>query len=195
MPLQNITRCCYEFLKCLCCSIAALKELKGQVWETIKFICWCGLGMAFNIWLCMAITGYSKVLNAAIFLFSFRAVTMLSYIHINIFQHIGLPMYTLKDRPRKIYQMSTGVLNLNSNVLHDWLFGHTLFYCHIEHHLFPTLSDNMVLKIRPLVKQFMLDHDLLYHERPYMERLWHFVEKYDELMVKAPPFTHFVGLQ
>lgn len=173
----------------------ALKELKGNVSHTVRFLFWSGLGFAFNIWLCMAVAGYTTILNAAIFLFCFRSVTMLQYIHINIFQHIGLPMYELKSRPRKIYQMSTGVLNLESNLVMDWIMGHTLYYCHIEHHLFPSLSDNMVLKIRPLVKQFMLDHGLLYQERSYTERLWHFVDKYDELMVKAPPFTHFVGLQ
>ena len=104
-------------------------------------------------------------------------------------------MYTLKDRPSKLYQMSTGVLNLNRNLYLDWIMGHTLVYCHIEHHLFPAYSDNMVLKIRPLVKQFMLEHGLPYTEKPYMERLSYFVDKYEDLMVKAPPFTHYVGLQ
>lgn len=143
----------------------------------------------------MAITGYTTVLSAALFMFAFRAVHTISYIHINIFQHIGLPMYVLKDRPSKLYQMSTGVLNLNRNMALDWMMGHTLVSCHVEHHLFPTLSDNMALKVRPLVKRFMLENGLAYHERQYAERFWHFLEKYEELMVKAPPFTHYVGLQ
>ena len=151
--------------------------------------------MTFNVYLIMKISGFTSILNAVMFLLGYRAVTSLSYIHINIFQHIGLPMYTLKDRPVKLYQMSTGVLNLHRNFYLDWIMGHALVYCHIEHHLFPTLSDNMVLKIRPVVKQFWLSNGLPYHERPYMERLRYFVDKYEELMVKAPPFTHYVGIQ
>ncbi|KAF6030903.1 FADS6 [Bugula neritina] len=143
----------------------------------------------------MKLTGYTSVFYTLLFMFSYRAVTMLAYIHINIFQHIGLPMYTLKDRPSKLYQMASGVLNLHRNPVLDWIMGHTLVYCHIEHHLFPTLSDCMVLKIRPLVKKYMLDNGLPYNERPYLETLSYFMEKYEELMVKAPPFSHYVGLQ
>ncbi|XP_067944600.1 fatty acid desaturase 6-like [Watersipora subatra] len=175
--------------------LVSLKELKGQVKETASFLFWMTVGFVANVALVMRISGYQTPLNAALFLFAFRAVTALHYVHINIFQHIGLPMYTLKDRPAKLYQMSTGVLNINRNVYLDWIMGHTLVYCHIEHHLFPNLSDCMVLKIRPIVKQFMLSNGLPYHEKPYMERLNYFVDKYEELMVKAPAFTHYVGLQ
>lgn len=43
--------------------------------------------------------------------------------------------------------MSHGVLNLPRNPLLDWTFGHSLINCHVEHHLFPSLSDNMCLKV------------------------------------------------
>lgn len=173
----------------------ALKHLRGRIAEAASFCFWAGTGLALNVFLIMRIAGYTSVLNAILFLLAYRALTSLSYIHINIFQHIGLPMYTLEDRPAKLYQMSTGVLNLYGNPILNWIMGHTLVFCHIEHHLFPSLSDNMALKVRPIVKQFLLDNGLPYHEKPYMERLSYFVDKYEELMVKAPPFTHYVGLQ
>jgi len=169
-------------------------ELKGQWLERCKLLMSVSLGLTFHVYLNMAIAGFNSILSATIFLFVYRAVTMLPYIHVNIFQHIGLPMYTLKDRPAKIYQMATGCLNLNRNIILDWILGHTLVYCHIEHHLFPTLTDSMVLKIRPIVKRFLLEHGLPYNEKSYMNRLKFFVDKYETIMEKAPPITHFVGL-
>lgn len=66
-------------------------------------------------------------------------------------QHIGLPMFSPNCRPKRIYQMSHGVLNLPRNLLLDWTFGHSLINCHVEHHLFPSLSDNMCLKVTMLL--------------------------------------------
>lgn len=43
--------------------------------------------------------------------------------------------------------MTHGVLNLPRNLVLDWTFGHSLINCHVEHHLFPFLSDNMCLKV------------------------------------------------
>lgn len=63
-------------------------------------------------------------------------------------KHIGLPMFSSACRPKRIYQMTHGVLNLPRNPLLDWTFGHSLINCHVEHHLFPFLSDNMCLKVR-----------------------------------------------
>lgn len=65
-----------------------------------------------------------------------------------LLQHIGLPMFTADRKPKRIHLMSLGVLNLPRNALLDWSFGHSLISCHVEHHLFPNLSDNMCLKVR-----------------------------------------------
>lgn len=68
-----------------------------------------------------------------------------------LLQHIGLPMFAADQKPKRIQLMSLGVLNLPRNALLDWSFGHSLISCHVEHHLFPSLSDNMCLKVRPPV--------------------------------------------
>ena len=91
--------------------------------------------------------------------------------------------------------MSTGVLNLHPNLLLDLAFGHALTDCHVEHHLFPRLSDNMCVKIKPLVKDYLVSNGLPYQEASYWQRLKVFMARYDELMVNAPPIVHFVGLQ
>lgn len=43
--------------------------------------------------------------------------------------------------------MSLGVLNLPRLPVLDWAFGHSIVSCHVEHHFFPRLSDNMCLKV------------------------------------------------
>lgn len=43
--------------------------------------------------------------------------------------------------------MSLGVLNLLQLPVLDWVFGHSVVSCHVEHHFFPRLSDRMCLKV------------------------------------------------
>ncbi|KAF2980481.1 hypothetical protein EK904_006055 [Melospiza melodia maxima] len=124
-----------------------------------------------------------------------RSLLAHPYIHVNIFQHIGLPMFAADRKPRRIHLMSRGVLNLPRNPLLDWSFGHSLISCHVEHHLFPSLSDNMCLKIKPIVSQYLKQKKLPYNEDTYSSRLWLFLQRYEELMVHAPPITELVGIQ
>ena len=56
-------------------------------------------------------------------------------------------MFSPDKKPRRIHMMSLGVLNLPRLPVLDWAFGHSLISCHVEHHLFPRLSDNMCLKV------------------------------------------------
>lgn len=64
-----------------------------------------------------------------------------------LLQHIGLPMFSPDKKPRRIHMMTLGVLNLPRQPVLDWAFGHSLISCHVEHHLFPWLSDHMCLKV------------------------------------------------
>lgn len=56
-------------------------------------------------------------------------------------------MFSRDKKPRRIHMMSLGVLNLPRLPVLDWAFGHSIISCHVEHHLFPRLSDNMCLKV------------------------------------------------
>lgn len=64
-----------------------------------------------------------------------------------LLQHIGLAMFSPDKKPRRIHMMTLGVLNLPRQPVLDWAFGHSLISCHVEHHLFPWLSDHMCLKV------------------------------------------------
>lgn len=56
-------------------------------------------------------------------------------------------MFSRDKKPRRIHMMSLGVLNLPRLPVLDWAFGHSIISCHVEHHFFPRLSDNMCLKV------------------------------------------------
>ena len=152
-----------------------------------------GSGFAIAILLLMKVSCYS-LWGALLCTYIARGMFSIPLIHINIFQHIGLPMYSEKSRPVRIYQMATGCLNLPKHPVLSYAFGHSAVNCHVEHHLFPRLSDNMCLKIQPLVSKFLKEHGLPYNEDTYIGRLKHFLDNYETLMIKAPPVTHFVGL-
>ncbi|XP_076855915.1 fatty acid desaturase 6 isoform X6 [Brachyhypopomus gauderio] len=175
--------------------IVAMKQLKGQpLWVAVRtVVCVCvGVCAHYTLLRCVSELECSSAL--LVMLLS-RAMFSLPYIHVNIFQHIGLPMFSPTRRPKRIYQMSHGVLNLPRNPLLDWTFGHSLINCHVEHHLFPTLSDNMCLKVKPIVSQYLKAKSLPYQEDSYLSRLRLFFHKYQELMVFAPPITELVGVQ
>ena len=174
-------------------SVAGLVQ-KRALLQLMLYFAVSGAGLAAQIFLLMKVSKFSLG-GAFLCLYIARGILSIPYLHVNIFQHIGLPMYSKKSMPVRLYQMSSCVLNLPSNPILSYAFGHSIMNCHVEHHLFPKLSDNMCLKIKPVVSKFLKENGLPYHEDTYMGRLKYFLDQYDTLMVNAPPITHFVGIQ
>ncbi|XP_018544984.1 fatty acid desaturase 6 [Lates calcarifer] len=176
--------------------LVALAQLKGHsLAHIIRTILMVTLGLYSQYWLLIHVSGFKSPHSALLFMLICRAMFSVPYIHVNIFQHIGLPMFSPTRRPKRIYQMTHGVLNLPRNPVLDWTFGHSLINCHVEHHLFPFLSDNMCLKVKPVVSKYLTEKQLPYQEDSYLSRLNLFFNKYQELMVFAPPITELVGVQ
>nr|XP_046211301.1 fatty acid desaturase 6-like [Oncorhynchus gorbuscha] len=176
--------------------LVALGQLKDHsVSQALRTILMVFLGFYSQYWLLMRVSGFQCPYSSLLCMLLCRAMFSIPYIHVNIFQHIGLSMFSPTRRPKRIYQMTHGVLNLPRNPLLDWTFGHSLINCHVEHHLFPFLSDNMCLKVKPIVSQYLKEKALPYQEDTYRSRLQLFFHKYQELMVFAPPITELVGVQ
>ncbi|XP_060107916.1 fatty acid desaturase 6 [Heteronotia binoei] len=174
-------------------AIGLLKEVGLKT--AIRTVCCIFLGLYSHYWLLLNISEFQSAWSALSCMLLTRSLLAHPYIHVNIFQHIGLSMFAPDKKPKRIHMMSCGVLNLPRNALLDWSFGHSLISCHVEHHLFPTLSDNMCLKIKPIVSQYLKEKNLPYNEDSYLSRLTLFLNKYEELMVHAPPITELVGIQ
>ncbi|XP_042304145.1 fatty acid desaturase 6 [Sceloporus undulatus] len=176
--------------------LVAIGLLKEVEWKTaIRTLCCMFVGLYSHYWLLLNISGFQSLWSALCCMLITRSLLAHPYIHVNIFQHIGLPMFSADKKPKRIHMMTLGVLNLPRNPLLDWSFGHSLISCHVEHHLFPTLSDNMCLKIKPVVSQYLKEKKLPYNEDSYRSRLKLFLDKYEELMVHAPPISELVGIQ
>ncbi|XP_071429704.1 fatty acid desaturase 6 isoform X2 [Pithys albifrons albifrons] len=176
--------------------LVALGLLRNVEWKAaLRTVCCMFLGFYCHYWLLLHVSGFQSPWSALLCMLLTRSLLAHPYIHVNIFQHIGLPMFAPDRKPKRIHLMSLGVLNLPRNALLDWSFGHSLISCHVEHHLFPSLSDNMCLKIKPIVSQYLKQKKLPYNEDTYSSRLWLFLQRYEELMVHAPPITELVGIQ
>ncbi|XP_030195240.1 fatty acid desaturase 6 [Gadus morhua] len=176
--------------------LVALGELRNHsVFYALRTVLYISLGFYSQYWLLLNVSGFQSPSGALMCMMVCRAMFSLPYIHVNVFQHIGLPMFSAKQRPKRIFQMTHGVLNLPRNPLLDLVFGHSLISCHVEHHLFPFLSDHMCLKIKPIVSSYLKAKKLPYQEDRYLSRLRIIFDRYQELMVFAPPITQLVGFQ
>ncbi|KAJ8345894.1 hypothetical protein SKAU_G00300870 [Synaphobranchus kaupii] len=176
--------------------LVALSQIKDHsLVQAVRTVMMVLLGLYSQYWLLMSVSGFQSPARALLCMLLCRALYSLPYIHVNIFQHIGLPMFSPTRRPKRIHQMTHGVLNLPRNPVLDWTFGHSLINCHVEHHLFPFLSDHMCLKVKPIVSKYLREKKLPYQEDTYLSRLRLFFHKYQELMVFAPSITELVGVQ
>ncbi|XP_062381534.1 fatty acid desaturase 6 [Sardina pilchardus] len=176
--------------------LVALAHLKDHsMVQALRTVFMVLLGFYSQYWLLLHVSGFQSPAGALLCMLVCRAMFTMPYIHVNIFQHIGLPMFSPTRRPKRIYQMTHGVLNLPRNPVLDWIFGHSLINCHVEHHLFPFLSDNMCLKVKPIVSKYLKEKELPYQEDSYISRLRLFFHRYQEFMVYAPPITELVGVQ
>ncbi|XP_059181358.1 fatty acid desaturase 6-like [Centropristis striata] len=137
------------------------------------------LGLYSQYWLLVHVSGFQSPLSTLLCMLVCRAMFSMPYIHVNIFQHIGLDMFSPTRRPKRIYQMTHGVLNLPRNPLLDWVFGHSLINCHVK----------------PVVSRYLTEKKLPYQQDSYRSRLRLFFHRYQELMVFAPPITELVGLK
>ncbi|XP_075025827.1 fatty acid desaturase 6 isoform X2 [Calonectris borealis] len=187
--LPFLNRYIYMFIAPLAVPIitplVALNLLRNVEWKAaLRTLCCMLVGLYCHYWLLLHISGFQSPWSALLCMLLTRSLLAHPYIHVNIFQ-----------KPKRIHLMSLGVLNLPRNALLDWSFGHSLISCHVEHHLFPSLSDNMCLKIKPIVSQYLKQKKLPYNEDTYTSRLRLFLQRYEELMVHAPPITELVGIQ
>ncbi|KAM6175063.1 fatty acid desaturase 6 [Erethizon dorsatum] len=176
--------------------LVALERLrKVELRSAVQTLGLISLGLCSHYWLLLGVSGFKSPSSALACMLLTRSLLAHPYLHVNIFQHIGLPMFSPDKKPRRIHIMSLGVLNLPRLPVLDWAFGHSLISCHVEHHLFPTLSDNMCLKVKPVVSKFLHEKQLPYNEDSYLARFWLFLDRYEEFMVQAPPIMELVGLQ
>jgi len=101
------------------------------------------------------------------------------FMHMAVFNHIGLEM----PRPRALWMphQTKTTRNLKHNWFLDFMGGHAFTDCHLEHHLFPGLSNNMLRLVSPLVESHINQANYGYIEEGYFTLLFDCLRNYDAL--------------
>ncbi|XP_043858955.1 LOW QUALITY PROTEIN: fatty acid desaturase 6-like [Dromiciops gliroides] len=174
-------------------TVGLLRNVEPRI--ALPTLCLISLGLFSQYWLLIKVSGYKSFWSTLLCMLVIRSLLAHPFFHVNIFQHMEFPMFSPGNKPQRIHTMSLTLFNLPCNPILDWTFGHSVINCHVEHHLFPLFSDNMCLKVKPVVSQFLQRNHLPYNEDSYLSRLGLLLSKYEEILVHAPPITDLVGLQ
>jgi fatty acid desaturase 6 len=140
------------------------------------------LGWAFHAFLFTTI-GFSWFVSFALVLLM-RSLLAPVFIHLAVFNHIGL------DNPREVLpwmpRQDLTTRNLKPSFLLNIMGGNAFLECHLEHHLFPSLSNHMLGKIRPIVRTFMQEKGYAYREETYFSCLRNCLRHYHEIFENKP---------
>lgn len=167
--------------------LGSLKFLWKKWWGLTQFIILflAGFGLqAYFFHLTGASLGWSITLTVIM-----RSFYSPVFMHLALFNHIGLEKL-LEKIPWLPHQTKT-TRNLKPNIFLLGLGGNAFVNRHIEHHLFPSLSNRMLNKISPVVRHFLKKEGYEYFENTYDQCLKACVKHYDTLFVKGPPPLSF----
>ncbi len=160
----------------------SIKHLRKSPVQLFLYIVVMGSGLLFHGWLFTRL-GFS--IAAAIGLtFIMRSLFAPIFMHLAVFNHIGL------DNPRQILPWMPRQDNTTRNIKPMWLLsgmgGNAFLECHLEHHLFPSLSNHMLARVRGTVRDFMKQKGYEYKEETYLSCLHHCILHYHELFQNTP---------
>ncbi|MGE3279282.1 MAG: fatty acid desaturase [Candidatus Altimarinota bacterium] len=130
------------------------------------------------------ILGYSWGISLLL-VFVMRSIFAPLFLHIAVFNHIGLPYFDAEPRPEWMTLQSKTTRNIKPNWFLKILGGNAFLDGHIEHHLFPHLSNHAISKVREKIVTFLKKRGYEYREEGYVsclrQCLKHYHLIFDEL--------------
>ena len=131
-------------------------------------------GWAFHV----ALFARLMPLGAAVLTaFAMRSLFAPVFMHLAVFNHIGLE--NPGSRGAWLPHQTKTTRNLKPNWFLSGMGGNAFVECHLEHHLFPALSNRTLAKVRPLVRKSLEADGYLYVEVPYWTCLKDTLKSYD----------------
>lgn len=131
-------------------------------------------GWAFHVWLFARLLPLGAAVLAA---FVMRSLFAPVFMHLAVFNHSGL------DSPRErrpwLPHQSRTTRNLKRHWFLTGIGGNAFVECHLEHHLFPSLSNRLLAAIRPLVRARLQEAGYSYVEQGYWDCLQDNLDHYD----------------
>lgn len=106
------------------------------------------------------------------------------FMHIAVFNHVGLSTPE-KRLPWLEHQLKT-TRNLKKHWFLTGMGGNAFVECHTEHHIFPNLSNHVLQKIRPIVKDYIEKLGYPYYEETYFAVLKQALRNYDKVFSLQP---------
>lgn len=138
------------------------------------------LGFLFHASL-FAYAGYSW-LAALGMVVVMRSIFAPIFLHIAVFNHIGLPFFKNDTtRPQWTELQSKTTRNIRPNWFLKGIGGNAFLDGHVEHHLFPHLSNHQIAKARNTIVNFLKRKQYIYREESYIECLQQCIKHYSHL--------------
>jgi len=159
----------------------SINYLKRRWPQLLLFLGLTMAGWAFHVWLFSTVVSIGWAIAAT---FAMRSLMAPIFVQLAAFNHIGLedPETRLPWLPHQT--MTTR--NLQPHWFLNGMGGNAFVECHIEHHVFPRLSNNILAKIRPITMEFLKKEGYTYKEETYWSLLKNCLKYYHELFRENP---------
>src|SRR3989339_676586 len=161
--------------------VNSVKFLSKQPRRLFIYLIVQALGWAFHVF---AFALFVSLPWAILYTIVTRALFAPLFMHIAVFNHIGLP--ELDRKPAWIAHQSITTRNLKPHVLLSLFGGNAFIECHIEHHLFPNVSNHLLGKIHPIVRSLLKEHGYTYTEEGYLSCLKECLKSYHQIFQRNP---------
>ncbi len=161
--------------------VNSVRFLWGKWGEFIKFTTCMLLGIAFHLGLFLL---FVPLPEALLYFFIMRSLFSPVFVHIATFNHIGLENPDIK--PPWLPHQTRTTRNLKPHWFLTGMGGNAFIDCHIEHHLFPSISNRMLAKIRPITVKFLKREGYKYVEETYRSCLAYCLRNYKYIFQQGP---------
>ena len=152
-------------------------------WRELSLYIMCMIaGWIFQIWLFSLLLPLSTAILAVIVM---RMIFAPVFMHIAVFNHIGLE--DPPTRPPWLPHQTKTTRNLRRHWFLTGMGGNAFIESHLEHHLFPTLSNSVLWRIRPQVKSYLEKNGYRYVEEGYWQVLGDCLRNYESYFAHTSP--------
>lgn len=131
-------------------------------------------GWAFHVALFRRYLPWGPALLAA---FVMRSLLAPVFMHLAVFNHIGLDFP--RARSAWLPHQTRTTRNLKAHWFLSGMGGNAFVECHLEHHLFPALSNRLLAEVRPIVREHLAKAGYDYVEEGYWSCLRRSLASYD----------------
>lgn len=156
----------------------SIRFLWGNWLQLLIFLILAIAGYVFHIYLFALFVPLPwAILSVYVMRYLFAPV----FLQLTIFNHIDLDLLD-KPTPWLPHQSKT-TRNIKKSWFFSWMGGNSLVDCHIEHHIFPTLSQTMLKKVHPIIEKYLLKEGYKYVEDSYWKCLRFCLKNYDRIFL------------